>query len=233
MNPTASLFAEIGGKFITSSEVITEKLSKVKAYIFDWDGVMNNAEKHDNKSSLFNEADSMGTNLLRYNFYYHFGLLPYTAIISGERNEMAFHFSQREHFTSLYHRIPDKMVALNHFCEKYKLQASEICYFFDDVLDLSIAKQCGVRIFIHRKAGQMLQRYVINQKLADYITANESGNFAVREACELLIGLTGTFDNIVQDRVEYNENYRDYIRLRNNIVTGIYTQRDGVIFSSE
>lgn len=233
MNPTAKLFASIGGNFISSPESIVERLSKIKAFVFDWDGVMNNALKFDNKSSLFNEADSMGTNLLRYNYYYHFGLLPYTGIISGERNEMAFYFSQREHFSSMYHRIPNKIVALEHFMKKYKIQANEICYFFDDVLDLSIANVCGLRILINRKASQLFQSYVIKNNLADYITANESGDFAVREACEMLIGLTGTFDNIISDRVEYNENYQDYIRSRNAVITGIYTQKDGVIFSNE
>lgn len=215
------IFKQLGGIFLTNSKGIAQKLSHVKAFVFDWDGVFNNASKSENKSSNFNEADSMGINMLRFSHYLLHQQMPYTAIISGEKNEMAFYFSNREHFNASYFKIPNKIEALNHFCESNKIKLDEVCYFFDDVLDLSIAKNCGLRIFINRKANPLFKNYLIKNNLTDYITAHESGNFAVREACELLIGLNKNYDEVMEERTAYSSNYEKYFNLRQNQITKI------------
>src|SRR4051812_41410645 len=91
-------FTSIGGKFISDASSISKKLEGIKAFIFDWDGVFNNGQKLGSGSSSFSEVDSMGTNLLRYSHFLKHDKLPLTAIISGERNETAFYFCQRECF---------------------------------------------------------------------------------------------------------------------------------------
>ena len=70
-NHTESIFEQIGGVFCTPADLLAEKLKTIKAFVFDWDGVFNNAVKNENKSSNFNEADSMGTNMLRFNHFIH------------------------------------------------------------------------------------------------------------------------------------------------------------------
>lgn len=223
------IFEEIGGAFVSSPSDIQSKLSQIKAFVYDWDGVFNNAIKNENKSSTFNEADSMGTNLLRYTYYHQHGEMPKAALISGERNEMAFHFSLREHFDASYYKIPHKINALNHFCEKHNLGLHEVCYFFDDVLDLSIAEACGLRILINRKANPLFRRYVVGNNLADYITGHDSGNFAIREASEMLIGLSGLYDTIITERRTFSENYSAYFKARQAASTDFYTIKDGNI----
>jgi 3-deoxy-D-manno-octulosonate 8-phosphate phosphatase (KDO 8-P phosphatase) len=224
-------FESIGGIFVHPLQEMIEKFKGIKAFVFDWDGVFNNAQKNENKSSTFNEADSMGTNLIRYDYYFRAGRMPNTAIISGEKNEMAFHFSNREHFDESYFKVPNKIIALNHFCEKHQLQASEVCYFFDDVLDLSVAEKVGFRIMINRKANPLFRNYVIKNDLADYVTGHDSGNFAVREACELLMGITGNFDHIMQERTKFSANYQEYINLRQTLPTAFFTVMNAEIIS--
>lgn len=224
-------FESIGGIFVHPLEEMIEKFKGIKAFVFDWDGVFNNAQKNENKSSTFNEADSMGTNLIRYDYYFRAGRMPNTAIISGEKNEMAFHFCNREHFDESYFKVPNKIIALNHFCEKHQLQASEVCYFFDDVLDLSVAEKVGFRIMINRKANPLFRNYVIKNDLADYVTGHDSGNFAVREACELLMGITGNFDKIMQERTKFSANYQEYINLRQTLPTAFFTVMNAEIIS--
>ena len=223
------IFKQLGGVFLTDAKNITQKLSHIKAFVFDWDGVFNNASKNENKSSNFNEADSMGTNMLRFSHYLIHQQMPYSAIISGEKNEMAFYFSNREHFNESYYKIPNKILALNHFCESHKIKLTEVCYFFDDVLDLSIAKTCGLRIFINRKANPLFRNYLIKNNLADYITAHESGNFAIREACELLIGLNKNYDEAMEERTTYSSSYEKYFELRQSQNTKIFSLNDGII----
>lgn len=223
MNQTEAIFTQIGGVFSTPAQTITSKLKTIKAFIFDWDGVFNNATKNENKSSTFNEVDSMGTNLLRYNYFFRNQQLPATAIISGEKNEMAFYFSQREHFNSSYYKIPHKIIAAEHFCQLKNILLEEVCFVFDDVLDLLLAEKCGIRILINRKANPLFSNYVVKNNLVDYVTSSESGNFAVREACEMLIGLTGSYDDILSERTKFSKNYSDYFNQRQSVETKNYT----------
>lgn len=223
------IFESNGGKFLDSESLLVSNLSRIKAFIFDWDGVFTNGEKDHELQSHFNEVDSMGTNLLRFAFFLKFKQLPVTAIISGENNKAAFTFSTRECFNANYFKVSNKTDATKHLCESYGILPNEIAYVFDDVLDLSVAKECGVRIFIPRKANPMFNAYVIKNKLADYITFSESGRFAVRESCEMLMSAYNLFDEAVTQRVSYSDNYSNYITQRRAVKTKHFTMSDGRI----
>lgn len=226
-------FMSLGGKFISNPELISEKLSSVKAFIFDWDGVFNNGEKQTNGSSNFSEIDSMGTNLLRFSYFLKNKKLPLTAIISGEKNETAFYFCERECFNYSFFRIPNKTDALKFICEKENIQPHEVAYFFDDVLDLSIAKICGVRVLVNRKANSLFLNFCIDNQLVDYLTAAESGNYAVREATELLIALNENFDSVINNRIDYTPDYASYIQNRRQVKTKFFTIKENVIEESK
>ncbi len=217
------LFSELGGQFCTPINQLSERLAGIKAFVYDWDGVFNNAVKNENKSSNFNEADSMGTNMLRFSHYLKHQQLPKTAIISGEKNEFAFYFSEREHFDACYFKVPNKIIALDHFCEHHNLKREEVCYTFDDVLDLSVAAVCGLRLMINRKANPLFKNYLVKNNLADYITASESGNFAVREVSELLMGLNQNYDSCLDERKDFTSIYRNYLDFRQALNTSFFT----------
>ncbi len=93
-------FTAAGGNFVTPVEELIQKLAECRAVVFDWDGVFNAGRKGQTSSSGFSEVDSMGTNMLRYGLWRRQGVLPYTAIISGENNESAVAFAEREHLTA-------------------------------------------------------------------------------------------------------------------------------------
>jgi 3-deoxy-D-manno-octulosonate 8-phosphate phosphatase (KDO 8-P phosphatase) len=226
-------YEDIGAEFATPINNLTEKLKDIKAFVFDWDGVFNSGEKNGNGSSSFNEIDSMGTNLLRFSHYLKHKQLPHTALISGEKNESAFFFTQREHFSASYFKIAHKKWALDHFCSIYSIHPNQVCYFFDDVLDLSIAQQAGLRVLVARKASNLFTNYVKQNKLADYITANQSGNFAVREACEMLMGANETFDETITRRMNYDEVYQQYIMTRDLTPTHFYTYNNRQIINAD
>lgn len=224
-----SSFINLGGKFITDAMVIQKKLEGIKAFIFDWDGVFNTGQKEANGSSNFSEVDSMGTNLLRYSFYHKNNLHPITAIISGEKNADAFYFCERECFNYSFFKVGNKIKALEFICEKENIKPHEITYFFDDVLDLSIAAVCGLRILIHRKSNPLFTNYCINNNLVDYLTGSEGGKYGIREATELLIGLNNNFDQVMLNRINSTQNYISYIESRKAIKTHFYTIKEKVI----
>src|SRR6202012_2594791 len=204
MSAVQKIYESIGAEFLLPADEIVKKLKDVKAFIFDWDGVFNKGEKLGSGFSSFTEVDSMGTNMLRFSYYLQNKQTPLTAVISGERNESAFYFAEREHFNSSYFKVLHKKIAIDHFCKKHDLKPQQICYFFDDVLDLDVAREAGLRILVNRKASVLFTHYIKKNVLADYITASESGNFAVREACEMLMGVSGTFDEALGRRTDYD-----------------------------
>jgi 3-deoxy-D-manno-octulosonate 8-phosphate phosphatase (KDO 8-P phosphatase) len=224
-------FTNSGAEFLISTKEIAQKLNSIKAFVFDWDGVFNNAEKNESRSSNFNEADSMGTNLLRFSYFLKEGNLPFSAIISGEKNQQSFYFSAREHFHSCYFKFSNKIEALQHFCTLHNLKVNEVCYFFDDALDLSIAKVCGLRILINRNAGILFKNYIRQNKLADYITFNSGSSYAIREACELLMACNDNFDDVLDKRTSYDNLYQNYLQQRNSIECNFFTTSKGNIIS--
>jgi 3-deoxy-D-manno-octulosonate 8-phosphate phosphatase (KDO 8-P phosphatase) len=211
------------GKFLTPPADIQAKLQKIKAYIFDWDGVFNNGQKDENNTSLFNEIDAMGINMLRFNHYKRKGSMPLFGIITGERNSASHTFSDREHMDFVYYKIKHKSTALEHICKKHNLHPGEVLFVFDDILDLDVAAKVGVRMMVSRPANPLLTRYAESRALMDYLTANDSSNHALREVTELLIGLTGSYDETLSDRIAYNDTYREFIALRNTLTTEYYT----------
>src|SRR6185436_2368860 len=92
------LFEKGGGEFISPPSLFIDKLKKVKAVLFDWDGVFNNGFKQGDQGSIFSEVDAMGTNLIRFSLWRMNGVLPIAAIITGENNPAAIQLAQREKF---------------------------------------------------------------------------------------------------------------------------------------
>ncbi len=218
-----SLFADIGGRFCVPAADIQAKLKKVKAFIFDWDGVFNDGSKRDLTGSGFSEPDAMGTNMLRFSYWLQNKSLPITAIITGEENESALFLGNRERFTSLYFKASNKLKSFEHLLIANKLQSHEVAFVFDDVLDLAVAAQCGVRIAVHRKTNPLFNQFIIENKISDYLTGQSGGNQSVREACELMIGLYGNYNEAVSNRMQFSDLYKEYLAQRQQIETAIYT----------
>src|SRR5579863_6264193 len=217
------------GRFLIEAELLQQKLSQIRAIIFDWDGVFNDGVKNENGSSSFSEIDAMGTNLLRFNQYLVSGGNLYTAIISGEKNPLAFGFVRREHFNEIYFKIRHKAKAIEHLCRVNNLKPHEIAFVFDDVLDFSAAKICGTRIMVGRTANPLLTDFAIKNDLADYVTAADGGNYAVGESAELIMALSGKHNETIQQRMDFSDDYKRFWHLRNLIEPAFYTTDENVI----
>ena len=191
----------------------------MRGLVFDWDGVFNRGVKGEGSASTFSEADSMGTNLLRYALWRRDGALPRCAIITGEHNPSARRFCDREHFDALYQGIKDKRAVCDSFCAKHGLERSELFCVFDDVNDLGMAEGCGIRVLVRRAASPLLADFVTQHGMADYITGCASDSYAVRESAELLIGLMEAFTVIVKSRVAFDDSYRSYFAARQAVTT--------------
>ncbi|UAY51348.1 HAD family hydrolase [Ferruginibacter albus] len=212
------------GKFVSSPETIKEKLQHIKAFIFDWDGVFTNGVKYSDGTSMFSEIDSMGINLLRFNHYLKSnGEMAATAIITGEQNKTGFHFAQREHLNDVYYRVKHKETALQHFCYENNLKPSEVLFVFDDVLDFSAAKICGLRMMVAHSCNTLLIDYAIKNNLVDYVSFHSGANGAIREITEVAMHLSGLFEETITQRSTFTNDYQTYFAKRNELPTGFYT----------
>lgn len=223
-------FEYIGGEFIISCTDMDKSLDRIQAYVFDWDGVFNAGTKGEGATSLFAEADSMGTNLLRFGHWLRTGELPFVAIITGQHNQSAFQLAQREHFHAVYFKFHNKTDALSHIRQNFNIEPSQVAFFFDDALDLSAAALCGLRFLIRRPASLLFSEYVKKKNLCDYISANDGANYAVREICELLLAVKGQFTRVLDERVSFGETYSKYLTQRNAIETAFWEKTgDGIL----
>jgi len=217
MNSAAAIekvFSDLGASFVLPAAELGARLRTVRALVFDWDGVFNAGAKGDGQSSTFSEADSMGTNLLRYALWREHRALPVCAVVTGANNPSARQFATREHFSAMYSGILNKDAALAQLCSDFGLERGQVACVFDDANDLSMAIKCGLRFFVSRDASPLLRDFVIRQGLCDYITAATPGNYAVREIAELSIGLLGTYDTVLASRIAWDDEYAEYFRAR-------------------
>jgi 3-deoxy-D-manno-octulosonate 8-phosphate phosphatase (KDO 8-P phosphatase) len=205
---------EFKGKLLVDAHALQQKFFLVKAFVFDWDGVFNSGVKNEQGSSPFSELDAMGTNLLRFNHFLRQGQVPITAIISGEKNQAAFHFARREHLNAVYYKIRNKADALHHLCARFALKPAQVAFVFDDVLDFSAASECGLRFMVSRPCNPLLLDFAVQQGLADYLPAADGGNHAIREIAELLMGLSERYDQTIRERMHFSDGYRHYLEIR-------------------
>ena len=71
-------------------------------------------------------------------------------------------------------------------------------------------------------AGVLFKDYAIRKNICDYVTAGDSENNAVREICELLLGLMGEFDAVISSRTAVDESMQEYIDTRQKVETDNY-----------
>jgi 3-deoxy-D-manno-octulosonate 8-phosphate phosphatase (KDO 8-P phosphatase) len=167
----------------------------------------------------------MGTNLLRYALWRANGRqLPVAALITGAANPSARAFAVREHFHAIYYGARNKTAAIESLCAAYRVSSEQLVCIFDDVNDLGMAFACGIRVFVQRAASPLLRDYVVRQGLCDYVTAHPPERHAVRETCELLLGLLHAFDAVVTSRVAWDRDYVSYFAARQSVATEFIDQ---------
>lgn len=219
MRETRELFESIGGEFVTPIGELAERLGEINAFIFDWDGVFNEGVKYGDQGSPFAEIDSMGTNLIRLAYWLqNDGKMPVCGVITGAVNAGTEYIVRREHFDFIIRGFTNKRKSWQHFLEMFDLPPQQVMYVFDDVLDLPIAAECGLRFLVGNRASPAFRSYCIDHDLCDYITGCQGGEGAVREISELILEIWGMYHRVLDIRTEYSdEEYGKYLDARQAI----------------
>ena len=215
INNIAEQFEHIGGLFVTPAAEIADRLKKIKAFVFDWDGVFNDGIKGQEKSSGFSEADAMAMHILRYAYWRLTGEVPKIAVITAQKNESAVKFAEREHFSRVYYNFKDKYIPVEMLSKDFGLKKENIASAFDDIIDYPLAMTTNVRFLINRKSSPLFKSYFIKNNLCDYLTGCESPSHPIREICELIVGLLGIYDEVLITRFTEKEKYQEFWKARN------------------
>jgi 3-deoxy-D-manno-octulosonate 8-phosphate phosphatase (KDO 8-P phosphatase) len=221
-------FVQAGAHFVGNPEALQHRLGNIRALLFDWDGVFNSGEKGELPSS-FNEVDSMGVNMLRFGYYLLHGTLPFTAIVTGQNNPTAMAWSKREHLNNVFFHVKDKL-QITHYLETERgIYRDEVLFVYDDILDLSLAKEAGARMLVQHRCNPLFLEYCKKNGLCDYITANDGASGAVREICEMTLHALGLFEETLEKRIEFEGIYSRYLQARQETETTVLEARDNAL----
>lgn len=211
-------FTALGLRTTAPEPELLRRLARIKAVLFDWDGVFNDGFKDADGGSPFSEVGSMGVNLLRFALWLRNGALPKAAVITGQHNPFAERFAQRERLDGVFMGFTNKPEAFDAFLVQHGLQADEVAFFFDDVLDLPVAARCGLRIMIGSPVTAWLVEQVLDRKETDLVTGHSGGDNGLREATDAVVALLGNGKEVIEHRTAYSAVYQRYLSERQAVV---------------
>lgn len=173
-------------------DILAEKLRNIKIFITDVDGVLTDGRiilgSNGIELKSFHAQDGLGLHLAK-----KAGLK--LAVITGRYSEAVERRGKELDFDYVFQGVSDKTSVLREILIKEGLSLSEVAYIGDDLNDLPILKQVGVKLAVSNAVDEVKEE-------ADYITCKEGGSGAVREAVELILEAQGKKKKIVAAYLE-------------------------------
>lgn len=158
-------------------DTITRLAQNIKLVIFDIDGVLTNGnlffDNQGEEYKAFNSKDGHGIRMLL-----ECGLQA--AVITGRKSQLVLHRMNDLGVELIFQGYRDKRPAFAELLKVTGLDAAQIAYMGDDVVDLPIMQQAGMGI-----AVQDAHPFVIQH--ADFVTKLGGGQGAAREAIEFIL----------------------------------------------
>ena len=158
---------------------LRRRAAAIRLAVFDVDGVMTDGRIYLGESGeemkAFNVLDGHGLKLLRAD-----GIE--VAILSGRRARCVERRGAELGIAHVIQGAGEKLPAFDSLLAALACDRSQAAYMGDDVLDLDVLERCGFAITVPDAPAGV-------KRAAHYITRRRGGEGAVREACELLIGL--------------------------------------------
>lgn len=170
---------------------MTEKLNKIKAFVFDVDGVLTDggilATPEGDLLRVFDSKDSFALRMA-YMKGYHVGI-----ITGGVSESIKLRFRTcGVPMENIYLGSRAKIEDLQDFCNRHDITAEEIMYFGDDLPDIPVMLECGCAVSPCDAVPEALAA-------ADYVTTRPGGKGCAREMIEMVLKLHGKWELDVQD----------------------------------
>lgn len=161
---------------------LVNRAKKIKLAIFDVDGVLTDGRLYlansGEESKAFYVRDGLGMKMLMAT-----GIE--IGIITGKTSTLVQDRMQHLGIRHVYQGQGNKLPAFQALCEKLSLQADEVAYVGDDVIDIPILKYAGLSVAVADAHDAILP-------YTHWQTKQVGGRGAVREVCDLIMHAQGT-----------------------------------------
>ena len=164
------------------------KLKSIKILLLDVDGVLTDGsiiyDDEGMQIKAFNVKDGLGIRLL-----IDAGIK--VGIVTGRTSQTVHHRCKDLGISLIFDGVRDKAEVLDIVLEKTNIQAQEVAFIGDDLLDLPLLKRVGLSIAV-ADADETVRQNV------DMVTFANGGEGAVREVCEAILKARGIWQEIIQ-----------------------------------
>lgn len=163
---------------------ILAKAAQIKLLIFDVDGVLTDGglimDKDGHEYKVFNSRDGHGMKMLQ-------ATGVDVAIITGRTSNVVQHRMDGLGVKLVYQGQHDKRIAFAELLKDLSLDASQVAYMGDDVVDLPVMRQVGF-------AAAVADAHDLVKEHAHWQAPHGGGKGAARDLCELIMKAQGTLD---------------------------------------
>lgn len=161
--------------------------AKIRLLALDVDGVLTDGGillHHDGtESKRFNLLDGHGIRM-----WHRAGLK--TAFISGRETLATAHRAKQLEVAYVFQNCHEKLPVFESLLQQTGLDASEVAYVGDDVMDIPLLRRVGFGVAVANAADDV-KRHVA------YVTEKPGGSGAVREVIEYLLKSAGKWDELM------------------------------------
>jgi len=173
---------------IFNTDNTLEKAKKIKAILFDIDGVLTDG------GIIY---DSTGLEYKKYNvkdgqILSHLKKLGFiVGAITGRESDVVKNRCDELNLDFHKHGVKDKLIEFNLFKKQYNLQDEQISYIGDDIIDLSVLVRCGL------SATPNDARVYIKENV-DIVTTSRGGEGVFRDIADYILESQELLDELIK-----------------------------------
>lgn len=167
---------------------IEDKAKKIKAVIFDVDGVLTDGKmvygNYGDELKFFDVQDGLGLQLLKEASIYSF-------IITGRFSKITLKRAAELKVDKIFQNAHDKLRIYEKIKKSFKLKDENFCYLGDDLLDLPVMIRVGFACAVSNAQEEIKQK-------AHYVTERGGGDGAAREVINIILKAQGKWEEITE-----------------------------------
>ena len=165
-----------------------DKLKRIKLLLLDVDGVLTDGSIIYNDSGaetkVFNVKDGLGIRILM-----KAGIQ--VGIVTSRTSKTLNHRCNNLGISLIFDGVRDKASVLELISKQTGLQAEDIAFVGDDLIDLPLLKRVGLSIAVADAHETVIEN-------VDMVTSKKGGAGAVREVCEAILKAQGFWSKVLE-----------------------------------